>query len=92
MLTKMQKYPLLHGSGYFVFCRIVAFFQFSASFPYFRLSATATATATVAPTIGLLPIEIRRFIRQKTIVLFCFFLSSKAFRIYQFLFSSQHFL
>ena len=26
-------------------------------FPYFLLSATATATATVAPTMGLLPIE-----------------------------------
>lgn len=39
---------------------------------YLRLSATATATATVAPTIGLLPIEIRRFIRQKPIALFCF--------------------
>ena len=25
--------------------------------PYFRLSETATATATVAPTMGLLPIE-----------------------------------
>ena len=45
---------------------------FSASFSYFRLSATATATATVAPTMGLLPIEIRRFIRQKPTVLFCF--------------------
>ena len=45
----------------------------TGGFPsYFRLSATATATATVAPTIGLLPIEIRRFICQKPIVLFCF--------------------
>ena len=45
----------------------------TGGFPsYFRLSATATATATVAPTIGLLPIEIRRFIRQKPIVLFYF--------------------
>ena len=25
MLTKMQKYPLPHGSGYFVLCGIVAF-------------------------------------------------------------------
>ena len=46
---------------------------------YFRLSATATATATVAPTIGLLPIEIRRFIRQKPIVLFYFSPLSKGF-------------
>ena len=30
-------------------------------FSYFRLSATATATATVAPTIGLLPIGNSRF-------------------------------
>ena len=28
---------------------------FSDGFVYFRLSATATATATVAPTMGLLP-------------------------------------
>ena len=47
-------------------------FMFRHRMPYFRLSATATATATVAPTMGLLPIEIRRFIRQKTTVLFCF--------------------
>ena len=46
---------------------------------YLRLSATATATATVAPTIGLLPIEIRRFIRQKPIVLFYFFPLFKSF-------------
>ena len=29
----------------------------SGLFVYFLLSATATATATVAPTMGLLPIE-----------------------------------
>ena len=29
---------------------------------YFWLSATATATATVAPTMGLLPIERRPFL------------------------------
>ena len=39
---------------------------------YFRLSTTATSTTTVAPTAGLLPIEIRRFIRQKPTVLFFF--------------------
>ena len=46
---------------------------------YFRLSATATATATVAPTMGLLPIEIRSFIRQKPIVLFYFSSLFKSF-------------
>ena len=39
---------------------------------YFRLSTTTTSTTTVAPTAGLLPIEIRRFIRQKPTVLFFF--------------------
>jgi len=33
------------------------FFMISGLFVYFLLSATATATATVAPTMGLLPIE-----------------------------------
>jgi len=33
------------------------FFIVSGSSVYFLLSATATATATVAPTMGLLPIE-----------------------------------
>ena len=55
MLTKMQKYPLPCGSGYFVLCEKIAFCGVLESFSYFRLSATATATATVAPTIGLLP-------------------------------------
>ena len=55
----------------------------TGGFPsYFRLSATATATATVAPTMGLLPIEIRRFIRQKPIVLFYF---SSLFRSFLYL-------
>ena len=31
------------------------FMLYSGGFVYFRLSATATATATVAPTMGLLP-------------------------------------
>ena len=55
MLTKTQKYPLPCGSGYFVLCEKIAFCGVLESFSYFRLSATATATATVAPTIGLLP-------------------------------------
>ena len=39
---------------------------------YFRLSATATATATVAPTMGLLPIEgslFFAFLLPKTVAL-----------------------
>ena len=36
-MTKMQKYPLPHGSGYFVLCGIVAFL--SAFGKFFLLEA-----------------------------------------------------
>ena len=49
-------HPFLHETGGGVRLKSPDFAK-CLGFPYFLLSATATATATVAPTMGLLPIE-----------------------------------
>lgn len=50
--TKRQKHPVPYGIGCSgLFSKVLK----NSLFPYFLLSATATATATVAPTMGLLP-------------------------------------
>ena len=48
---------------------------FSDGFVYFRLSATATATATVAPTMGLLPMPKKPYIALSYCLVFLALLS-----------------
>ena len=59
----IEKHPFLYETGDFVYIKkVLVFLLFSVVFYYFWLSATATATATVAPTIGLLPIGNVKFL------------------------------
>jgi len=50
----IEKHPFLYETGVFLPEKFLLF-MISGLFVYFLLSATATATATVAPTMGLLP-------------------------------------
>ena len=51
------------------------FILYSGGFVYFRLSATATATATVAPTMGLLPMPKKPIIALSYCLVFLALLS-----------------
>ena len=52
----------------------------AAACPYFRLSATATATATVAPTMGLLPMPKKPIISTEETAFGGFLIGAQGFQ------------
>ncbi|WP_418499767.1 hypothetical protein [Dysosmobacter sp.] len=57
----IEKHPFRKETGVFLLEKFLLF-MISGLFVYFLPSATATATATVAPTMGLLPIGNVKFL------------------------------